>query len=71
MKDLIRDLKNKQLLSQQAAENFSASFSGPALDFVMSCLKRGSGESVRSYPAELHALRLLYSFTHLKAYDYV
>lgn len=71
MKDLIHDLKNKQLLSQQAAENLSASFSRPALNLVMSNLKKGSGESVRSYPSELCAFALTIQFYSSKAYDYV
>ena len=71
MTELIHDLKNKELLSQQAAENLSASFSGPALDLVMSCLKKGSGGSVRSYPPELHAFALTLQFYSSKAYDYV
>jgi len=71
MKQLICTLKDKQMLSQQAADNLSASFSGPALDLVMNCLKKGANEPIRSYPPELRAFALTLQFYSSKAYDYV
>jgi len=53
MSDVIRDLKEKDMLSTEAAENISSSFSGPALDLVMRCLRKSSGQPVKSYPSEL------------------
>jgi len=53
MSDVIQDLKQKDMLSQEVAEDISSSFSGPALDLVMRYLKKSSGQSVKSYPSEL------------------
>jgi len=53
MSDVIQDLKQKDMLSQEVAEDISSSFLGPALDLVMRCLKKSSSQSVKSYPSEL------------------
>jgi len=59
------------MLSRKAAENISSSFSGPALDLVMRCLKKSSGQSVKSYPSELREFALTLQFHSSQAYDYV
>jgi len=46
LQDLLVDLQQKQLLSQQAAENLSASFSTPAMELISRCLKKHSGETL-------------------------
>jgi len=71
MSDIIRDLKEKDMLSREAAENISSSFSGPALDLVMRCLKKGSGQPLKSYPSELREFALTLQFHSTRAYDYV
>ena len=67
LKDVIEDLQNRQLLSQQAAENLSTSFSGPALDLVMHCITKGSGEATQQYPDELRAFALTLQFYSSRA----
>jgi len=54
------------MLSQQAAENLCASFSGPALGLVISCLDKGSGNLLGHILLNLVHLLLLYNFNHLK-----
>ena len=70
METVIRDLKEKNLLSQQAAENLSASFSGGALELIKRCMNKGQN-SKAVYPAELRAFALTLQFYSARAYDYV
>ena len=69
--DVINDLRKKDLLSLQAAENISASFSGPALELVTRCLQKKSGSSVQPYPTQLKSFALTLQFYSARAYDYV
>ena len=70
MESLIQTLKDKNFLSQQAAENLSASFSGGALELIKRCMNKGKySEAV--YPAELRAFALTLQFYLARAYEYV
>jgi len=71
LQDLLVDLQQKQLLSQQAAENLSASFSTPAMELISRCLKKHSGETLKSYPPELRSFALTLQFYSSRAYNYV
>ena len=70
METVIRDLKEKNLLSEQAAANLSASFSGSALELIKRCMNKGQ-YSKAVYPAELRAFALALQFYSARAYDYV
>jgi len=71
VRHVINDLRKKDLLSVQAAENISASFSGPALELVTRCLQKKSGSSVQPYPTQLKSFALTLQFYSARAYDYV
>jgi len=71
LQDLLVDLQQKQLLSQQAAENLSASFSTPAMELISRCLKKHSGETLTSYPPEVRSFALTLQFHSSRAYNYV
>jgi len=58
MQSLLTDLQNKKMLSQQAADTISSSFSGPAMELVKRCINKGSG----TYPPELKAFALTLQF---------
>ena len=67
MQSLLTDLQNKKMLSQQAADTISSSFSGPAMELVKRCINKGSG----TYPPELKAFALTLQFYSARAYEYV
>jgi len=72
LQDIIDDLTDKNLLTQQAAENITASFTGPAAELVQRCVNRSvGGESAKAYPPELKAFALTLQFYSRRAYEYV
>lgn len=71
LQDVINELQNRNLLTQQAAENIAASFTGPAADLVTRCVAKSAGQSTTTYPPELKAFALTLLFYSRRAYDYV
>ena len=48
--NIIQDLKEKMMLTEQAAENISASFAGPAAELVQRCVEKSLGGCIATYP---------------------
>jgi len=44
------------MLTEQAAENTSASFAGPAAELVQRCVDKSLGGCIATYPPELKVL---------------
>ena len=59
------------MLTEQAAENISASFAGPAAELVQRCVDKSLGGCIATYPCELKAFALTLQFYSGRAYDYV
>ena len=69
LQQLICNLHQKNLISQQAADNLQSSFSLPTLQLISRMLK-GSRQGV-SFPDELKAFALTLQFYSARAYNFV
>src|SRR6218665_66231 len=70
LQQLLCNLHQKDLISQEAADNMQSSFSLPTLQLITRMLKGRSRQGI-SFPEELKAFALTLQFYSARAYNYV